>query len=532
MRSAVNRLLTILACAFCCTALGEKPRVINTTDLGADVDDQQSLVRALVMANEYDLEGLIATTSCWRTNQSTNNMASLLDPIIDAYGQALTNLQVHASGYPSMAFVKSISVLGQPGFGMAAVGAGRDSQGSELIIAAADKNDSRSLWINLWGGGNTVAQALWKVQSTRSPAELTRFISKLRIYDILGQDDAGAWMTKSFPDLFYIRFRGVYSWQPPDMWVATNVQNHGVLGAVYPKRVWATEGDTPAFLYQYPNNLNDPENPSWGGWGGRCNSSKVMGVRGMTGGAAYNESQYDPYYMYSDASEGGASIGRWRTAINNDFAARMDWSLTNSYAAANHHPRAVVNATTNEIIRIPVTAGSNVVLTAVGSTDPDGDALSYAWFYYGEPSTYGGKVAIQNSATPIATVVVPTNAIGKIIHVVLEVKDNGEPPLYAYRRVVLSLVPPAVPKGLKATTLSSNQVSLTWNSTSNAVSYNIKRATSSGGPYRNVATNLTGTNFTDAGLIPATKYFYVVSAVAANQEANSAEVSVAGTPHY
>ena len=43
-----------------------KPRIITTTDLGADPDDEQSMVRLLVSANEFDIEGLIVSTGCWK----------------------------------------------------------------------------------------------------------------------------------------------------------------------------------------------------------------------------------------------------------------------------------------------------------------------------------------------------------------------------------------------------------------------------------------------------------------------------------
>jgi hypothetical protein len=46
----------------------QKPRIINTTDLGADPDDRQSMVRFLACSNEFDVEGLIVSTSCWRTS--------------------------------------------------------------------------------------------------------------------------------------------------------------------------------------------------------------------------------------------------------------------------------------------------------------------------------------------------------------------------------------------------------------------------------------------------------------------------------
>ncbi|MFV2103933.1 nucleoside hydrolase-like domain-containing protein [Micromonospora sp. LOL_024] len=423
-------------------AAAVKPRVINTTDLGADPDDLQSLVRMLVTVNEVDLEGLITVTSCWRPTQSASNMATLLNPQLTAYGQALPNLQKHASGYPSLAYLQSISKLGQTGYGMGDVGAGKDSDGSELIIASVDKDDSRPVWVNLWGGANTLAQALWKVKNTRTSAQVDQFVGRLRVYDVLGQDDAGAWMTKTFPDLLYIRAKElVYSWQPSDSWVKTHVQSHGPLGARYPDRKYATEGDTPAFLHQMPNGLTDPDRVDWGGWGGRFGPAGKAGVRGMTESNRLGaESLYDPYYMYSDAAEGGSSISRWSTAIHNDFAARMDWSITSNYSDANHHPVAVVNGDSGkQVLRISAAAGASVNLSAAGSTDPDQDSLSYSWSYYDEPSSYHGAVTINNSAWISATVQVPSNAAGTNLHIILTVEDDGSPSLHSYRRVVIDV---------------------------------------------------------------------------------------------
>jgi hypothetical protein len=88
-----------------------------------------------------------------------------------------------------------------------------------------------------------------------------------------------------------------------------------------------------------------------------------------------------------------------------------------------------------------------------------------------------------------------------------------------------SASPPAAPMGLTATP-GNNQVSLTWNASSGATSYNVKRATTSGGPYATIAPGVTTTSYTDTTAVNGTTYYYVVSAVnAAGESANSSEVS-------
>ncbi len=419
-----------------------KPRVINTTDLGADPDDEQSMVRQLVSANEFDIEGLIVATGCWKKSQNNTNM---LDKIVDAYGEVYPNLKAHAEGFPTPEYLKSISLMGQTGYGMADVGSGKDSPGSELIIASVDKDDPRPVWVMGWGGMNNVAQAIWKVKESRSQKEFEQFLSKLRLFDILGQDDAGAWIAKNFPDVFYIRATGVYGWAPSDEYLDEHIQNHGPLGAVYPDRKWATEGDTPAFMHIYPTGLNDPEKIDQGGWGGRFSFSKKEGIRSMSGVKKIKEEAeliYDPYFMYANTEEGSKAIKRWNKGYNNDFAARMDWSIQKNYADANHHPIAVLNRDkSRQVLSVSASAGSSIKLSAVGSSDPDGDSLTYSWSFYNEPSTYNGNVEIKDTSSTIAKIEIPEDAAGKTIHIILEVIDKGTPNLYAYRRMIIEVQP-------------------------------------------------------------------------------------------
>jgi fibronectin type 3 domain-containing protein len=84
--------------------------------------------------------------------------------------------------------------------------------------------------------------------------------------------------------------------------------------------------------------------------------------------------------------------------------------------------------------------------------------------------------------------------------------------------------PPTAPTGLTATA-GNAQVALNWSASTGATSYNVKRSTTSGGPYT-TASSPTATNYTDTGLTNGTKYYYVVSAVSASGEsANSSQVN-------
>ena len=81
-------------------------------------------------------------------------------------------------------------------------------------------------------------------------------------------------------------------------------------------------------------------------------------------------------------------------AYQNDFAARMNWG-TQSYEEANHPP-VVKLGHSNEL---KASKGDSVRLSAEGSTDPDGDALSYNWFYYPEVGTF--TISSGTSGQPV-----------------------------------------------------------------------------------------------------------------------------------
>jgi hypothetical protein len=93
---------------------------------------------------------------------------------------------------------------------------------------------------------------------------------------------------------------------------------------------------------------------------------------------------------------------------------------------------------TREVLQVKVKAGKPYALDATGSSDPDGDRLSYRWFVYPEPGSYRGEAAVRDADAARATLDVPADATVRTIHVVLEVTDAGTPPFTRYRRVVVT----------------------------------------------------------------------------------------------
>ncbi len=76
---------------------------------------------------------------------------------------------------------------------------------------------------------------------------------------------------------------------------------------------------------------------------------------------------------------------------------------------------------------------------------------------------------------------------------------------------------PAAPSGLAASNVRSREARLTWNSVPGATSYNLKRATATGGPYLTL-TNTTSRAYNDSGLTGGQTYHYVVSAIGSGGE--------------
>lgn len=466
--------LLLAAAGSLCSPLAalEKTRVVVLTDIQNEPDDAQSMVRFLTYSNQWEVEALIATTSVHLRDRTA---AWRIREIVQAYGEVRDNLLLHEAGFPETEHLLSVVRDGQPAYGLAAVGEGRDSPGSQRIIEVVDRDDPRPVWVVVWGGPNTLAQALWKVRHTRPAEEVARFVAKLRVYTISDQDDSGPWIRSAFPGLFYIaspgmhaggayhfstwsgisgdrfhgRFAGADFGLVDNSWLDRHVRSKGPLGAQYPQTEFLMEGDSPSFLHLIDNGLGNPERPDWGSWGGRYELYTPRTQKWFL------HPETRPFW--SDAEDevlgldgswqtsNQATIWRWRSAYQNDFAARMDWTVK-PLAEANHPPVPRLGHPE----RLTAKPGERVRLSAEGSADPDGDALSFEWFYYPEPGTLstssgstGAPVRIEGADQANASFVVPTERVFRTgtMHVILAVTDRGSPRLTRYKRVVVSVGP-------------------------------------------------------------------------------------------
>ncbi len=428
-----------------------RPRLVVLTDISsltagiAEPDDGQSLIRLMLYANEFDIEGLIATSNL---GHGQKTRPDLIRQVVDAYEKVRSNLERHDPRYPHAETLRGCIKAGKEVAGLkvpvgASVGQGKDTEASEWIVRVVERPDPRPVWVVIWGGSTDLAQALWRVRRDRKSEEFSRFMAKLSVHAIGDQDSTGPWIREQFPELYMITqrraYRGMYRGGDRSLvsadWVEARIHGHGALGDLYPNYrggdIWSStlgpvrgikEGDTPSFLCLVPNGLSDPVHPWLGSWGGRFREE----------GNQLTDIPDQDIDTKTDPDPRMSAVYRWRPAFQADFAARLDWCVK-PFEKANHPPVVRIRNQST----IPVKPGEVVTLNASGTTDPDGDDLTFEWSIYPHDPEIAPRVMIHGARTATPRVEVVPALAGKTISILLTVMDSGAPSITRYERMLL-----------------------------------------------------------------------------------------------
>ncbi|KAF7189700.1 hypothetical protein HII31_09020 [Pseudocercospora fuligena] len=388
--------------------IDRKPQVFIMSDISNEPDDTMSFIRLLVHADQYNITGLTAVTSTWLPDSVYPDQ--ILDTV-KAYGRVVDNLNTHSeSEFPSEKYLESVVKAGHPVYGTEAVGRDLSSGAQHLIEVVDSLPEDEVLHCQGWGGVNVLAEALAYVQRTRAPLNADLFVSKLRLYTISDQDNAGEYIRRHFPTIPYIvSLHGLNQYRQaawagisgekyynfdlggPDSslvteeYVAKNFQI-GPLGSLYPDVEYIMEGDSPSLMHTMVNGLDGGpyDHPEWGGWGGRYilldRTKQSMVYSDVTDAVVGKNNET---FILSQAT-----IWRWRQAYQNEMSARIQWTVQSAYSAGSHPPVVIVNDSCGSApVEFEVEPEETILLDASATYDPDRNSmdnstLQFDWFHY------------------------------------------------------------------------------------------------------------------------------------------------------
>ena len=404
-----------------------------------------------------------------------------IDNAVETYEQVYPNLRVHRADYPTPAELKSKIRWGNVEFDG---DISKDSPGSDLIKALLLDDQPGPVYLLAWGGESTIARALKSIEEqykgTPQWSAVYAKVSRKAILSPSGdQDDTQAkYIKPNWPDirslpagvggvpLAYGAPLGASeenaAYYSVD-WTRDNVSSRGPLGAFYrvwgdgkqmvkddrfdyfgfagqtaeelrakgyivwlpprPKGEFLGEGDTFTYLNLLNNGLFGYRDVTPGGWAGRGRVSIAFdsaGAGALRPQAGTRPPSPNPNFV---------------PAAQNDFAARMKWAVTPTFAGANHEPVVSIRGSS----QIAARAGETVQLQGATS-DPDGNAVRVRWWRWKDVDSYPGQITIANPNSLATSVVVPSDAsAGQTMQLVLEATDDGSPMLTRYQRVVITV---------------------------------------------------------------------------------------------
>lgn len=483
------------------TNRSELLRTVITTDM--EQDDLASLIRYLLYTNELDTQAIIYSSSKYHWSgdgQGTKfflpdrdytspqwtyrwtGTRTIQDKVLQAYADVWPNLINHDPSYPTPEELLSKVSIGNINFEGEM---DHDTDGSNVIRSLLLDDDPRTLYLQAWGGTNTIARALRSIEEQYASAgnwsDIQDTINNKTVILASGFQDHiyENYISHNWSQIRTENFEAGYTtWAydcekgqgntrgAPDnkeyfsgSWIKPNIET-GLYGKLY--RSWGdgqsmpgdpldvfgnltlakettkqtckplsdydflSEGDNVVFYPLITTGLQDPANPSLGNWGGRSNrtNSTANLWELVNSEKAQNGSEVADY-----------TFNRWISPIQNDFAARMQWTLTPNYTAANHPPSVkILNGTS-----LKARPGASVLLSGEVE-DPDQDKVTTSWWQYFEEGTYQRNVSISSIGSDAADVTVPSDAkSGQTISIIFQGTDNGAFQLTRYGRIFIEV---------------------------------------------------------------------------------------------
>ncbi len=485
--TALLLVLTQLGCAMAAFELPEKtdkstlPRVIITTDM--EVDDANGILLTLMYANEMDIAGLVSTAGMWHFNGDGEHTLGEITShyrcnVVDAdklkefrpaepgmiarfistyYAEDYPNLVKNDPDYPSPEELLAVYAEGNIAFES---DVRFDTDGSNLIRAAILDDDPRTLYIHHWGGSNTTVRALLSIyeeyhETEQWDAVLEKIVNKVVMVG-KGEDYCveNEGIREKFPGLVFGGMRSFFNYgsygaavngpwyYQSEFLVDAFKKNHGeVLGhfylagdgqVIYGEPMVAQYGlknwvDWKELMPNYSNSSYLPMVPRW-------DMDRYDWL------CCQFASCYIDVGLRQDVTNSG---DHYTEIMMEELAARADWACMEA-DKCNHAP--VVTA---DVKDFAAAAGETVALSG-SAVDPDGNALTPAWYVPASACVYAAKLNDEGKQDafelPVtadgwtASVTIPEDAVtGDVFVVNLEVRDEAERPMTRFAQYVITV---------------------------------------------------------------------------------------------
>ena len=474
----------------------QKPRVIVTCD--PELDDNNSLIRYLLYATDFQTEGLIYASSRfhWKGDgkgttqfipgeeydkgklhlgpQTSWRWAPgerFIDNVVDAYAMCYPNLVANDKNHPAPEEIRSKVRWGNVEF---QGDYSKDTPGSDLIKEKMLDDVPGKLFVQAWGGASTIARALKSIEDQYSTTKEWKTIQKKladKVVLCLSGDQDGTYpnyIHKVYPDIpvqalsnfLPIAYNGQrmvkkeYAYYLQPEWVATHLKI-GPFGSL--QRVWGdgkqfVKGD-PTDYFGFPGYTKERlEKMGYVVWTPVQKPGSFL-AEGDTfcylnlidnGLRAWQDPTWAGWSgrkcdVKPKSTSGGFARFEPDTVLPNFFPEVMDGLAARfAWSVTPEYKDANHYPVVEGPEAITAKRGEKVTLNAMVS-DPDGDKFTCKWWQF-RVGTYPGVCAVDVPDSPTTTFTVPKDSKkGETIHLILALNDHGTPNLKRYLRTVITV---------------------------------------------------------------------------------------------